>query len=157
MLRWLWLGVLVLVLDQATKYLAVSGLDLHVPVAVLPSLNLTLTYNAGAAFSLLGDAGGWQRWFFSAVSIGVSAGIVVWLHRLPREAGWLACSLALVLGGALGNLVDRIRIGAVVDFIDLYHASWHWPAFNVADSAISIGAVMLLVSAFRPAVAEGGR
>ena len=123
----------------------------HQPVAVAPHLNFTLTYNTGAAFSFLRDAGGWQRWFFSALALGVAVFVVVWLKRLPAPARWLPCALALVLGGAVGNLIDRLlrKDGAVVDFIDVYYQSWHFPAFNVADSAISVGAVMLLVSALR--------
>ena len=150
-LHWLWLSALIIVLDQGTKALAQHFLVLHEPVAVIPSLNLFLTYNTGAAFSFLRDAGGWQRWFFSALSLGVGVFIVIWLRRIPGDQRWLPCSLSLVLGGALGNLVDRLlrEQGGVVDFIDVYYATWHWPAFNMADSAISVGAVMLLVSALR--------
>lgn len=136
----------VFLLDQGTKYLAMIGLEPHVPLSVLPGLDLTLVYNRGAAFSLLSDAGGWQRWFFSIFSGAVVIFIIVWLYRIPREQVWLLCALSLVLGGALGNLWDRLALGVVVDFIDVHYKGWHWPAFNVADSAISIGAVMLLVS-----------
>lgn len=150
-LRWLWLALVILVLDQGTKILAEQMLVAREPVPVLPSLNLYLTYNTGAAFSFLRDAGGWQRWLFVALSIGVGAFIGIWLARLPRDHAWLACALALVLGGAMGNLVDRLfrPDGAVVDFIDVYYGTWHWPAFNVADSAISVGAVMLVLGAIR--------
>ncbi len=148
---WAWLALAggVIVLDQATKVLATSMLSTHQPVAVTPFLNLTLTHNTGAAFSLLSDAGGWQRWFFSILSLAVSVFIVVWLARLPGRQRWLSCALALVLGGALGNLWDRLVRGAVVDFIDVYYRTWHWPAFNVADSAITVGVVMLLISILR--------
>ena len=150
-LRWLWLSAAVLVLDQGSKLLAQQLLAVHEPVALLPSLNLFLTYNTGAAFSFLRDAGGWQRWLFALLAMGVSVFIVLWLRRVPTEQRWLAAALALVLGGALGNLVDRLwrADGGVVDFIDVYYRTWHWPAFNLADSAISIGAVMLLWSALR--------
>ncbi len=150
-MRWLWLALGVAIADQGSKLLAEHWLGVHEPVAVAPFFNLFLTYNTGAAFSFLRDAGGWQRWLFAALSVGVSVFIVVWLRRIPRDEKWLACALALVLGGAAGNLVDRLfrAGGGVVDFIDVYYASWHWPAFNVADSAISIGAVMLLWSTLR--------
>lgn len=149
--RWLWLALAIVIADQGTKFLAEQLLVAHEPVAVLPFFNFYLTYNTGAAFSFLRDAGGWQRWLFAMLSIGVSAFIVTWLARLPRGNGWLACALALVLGGAIGNLLDRLfRIdGGVVDFVDVYYGTWHWPAFNVADSAICVGAVLLVWSAVR--------
>lgn len=150
-LTWLVLALAVVVVDQATKLLAEHLLIVHQPVAVLPSFNLFLTYNTGAAFSFLRDAGGWQRWLFALLSIGVSVFIVLWLRRIPSTHKWLPCALTLVLGGAIGNLIDRLfrSGGGVVDFIDLYYGTWHWPAFNVADSAITIGAVMLAWSAIR--------
>ncbi len=148
-LRWLWLSGAIIVLDQFTKQLASDLLQIHQPVAIAPFLNLTLTHNTGAAFSLLSDAGGWQRWLFAGLSVVVGIVIVAWLWRLSSRERWLACGLALVLGGALGNLWDRLVIGAVVDFIDVYYQRWHWPAFNVADSAICIGAVLLVISTFR--------
>jgi signal peptidase II len=155
MIRWLALAGLVVALDQVTKVLASHMLEPHVPFKVLPGLNLTLTHNTGAAFSLLSEAGGWQRWFFSALSVGVSVVIVVWLRRLGRTQLWLPCALALVLGGALGNLWDRLTLGVVVDFIDVYYRVWHWPVFNLADSAISIGAVMLVISTVRGGSEDG--
>jgi signal peptidase II len=150
-LRWLWLALAVVLADQGSKLLAEYLLIAHQPVAVFPSFNLYLTYNTGAAFSFLRDAGGWQRWLFATLSIGVSVFIVFWLRRIPAEQKWFACALSLVLGGAVGNLIDRLSRagGGVVDFIDVYYGTWHWPAFNVADSAISIGAVMLVWSAIR--------
>ena len=150
-MRWLWFALAVAIADQGSKLLAEHWLGVHEPVAVVPFFNLFLTYNTGAAFSFLRDAGGWQRWLFAALSVGVSVFIVVWLRRIPRDERWLACALALVLGGAAGNLVDRLfrTGGGVVDFIDVYYGTWHWPAFNVADSAISIGAVMLVWSTIR--------
>ncbi len=149
MLKWLWVSVLVIVLDQLTKLWASHALDYAAPVAVLPYFNLTLMHNTGAAFSFLSEAGGWQRWFFALVALFVSAVILVWLKRLPSGKVWLSVALALVLGGALGNVWDRITLGYVIDFIDLYYQARHWPAFNLADSAISVGAVMLIIDSFR--------
>jgi len=149
MLRWLWLSVLVIVLDQATKSLATAYLTMHVPVPVLPMFNLTLVHNTGAAFSFLSEAGGWQRWFFALVALLVAVVLVRWLAQLRSQQVWIAVALALVLGGALGNVWDRLWLGYVVDFIDVYYGGWHWPAFNIADSAISVGAVMLVIDALR--------
>jgi len=149
-LSWLWLSLALIVADQATKLLALSGLALHDPVPVLEGwLNWTLTYNYGAAFSFLSDASGWQRWFFSVLAVAISALLAAWLARLPRGDWRQALPFALIIGGALGNLVDRLRFGYVVDFIDVYRGDWHWPAFNVADSAISVGAVLLVLFSFR--------
>ena len=149
MLRWLWLAVAVVVLDQLTKYWADSQLQLYLPQQVMSGFNLTLSYNPGAAFSFLADAGGWQRWFFIVLALGVSAFIVSWLLRLNRDERWMAVALTLILGGAVGNVVARIYIGHVIDFIDIYIGSWHWPAFNIADSAITIGAVMMVIDGLR--------
>jgi signal peptidase II len=145
MLKWLWLSAVVVALDQGTKYLASTLLTYQVPVAVMPSFNLTLLHNTGAAFSFLHDASGWQRWFFIALAIVVSVVIVGWLRRLGVRQVWVAVSLSLILGGAVGNLVDRIYLGYVVDFIQLYYERWYWPAFNIADSAITVGAAILIV------------
>lgn len=144
-LRWLWLSALVIGLDQFSKYLAETHLAFQTPQALLPGLNLTLMYNTGAAFSFLSDAGGWQRWLFTGLAIAASAALVVWLHRLPATQRTLAIALAAILGGALGNVIDRIRLGHVIDFIDVYYRGWHWPAFNIADSAITLGVVVLIV------------
>ncbi len=143
---WFALALAVVVLDQFTKLWAVGGLQLHRPVELLPFLNLTLVHNTGAAFSLLADAGGWQRWFFTALTGVICAGIGVWLVRIARSERLTATCLALILGGAIGNLVDRLRLGYVIDFVDVHAAGWHWPAFNVADAAISCAAVLLIVS-----------
>ena len=142
---WIWLSGLVIVLDQVTKYLAETLLVMHQPVAVMPSFNLMLTYNTGAAFSFLAQAGGWQRWFFLGLGSLVSIGLVIWLTRLKSQEKWLAAALALILGGAVGNLIDRAWLGQVIDFIQLYYDRWYWPAFNIADSAITVGAVLLVV------------
>ncbi len=146
MLRWLWLSGLLIVLDQASKQIAENLLILHQPVSVMPFVNFTLMHNAGAAFSFLADAGGWQRWFFTVLSIGISVVLVIWIGRLKRGENLQALSLALILSGAMGNLIDRVVYGYVIDFIDVYYQAWHWPAFNVADSAITGGATLLVVA-----------
>ena len=142
------ISTLVVILDQITKYLAESSLDYRVPVNVFTSLNMTLVYNKGAAFSFLSDAGGWQRWFFMALSLVISTVLIVWLYRLDKSRAYLAWGLALILGGAIGNLIDRSLYGYVIDFIDVYYSTWHWPAFNIADSAICIGAGLLILDMF---------
>ena len=149
MLRWLWVALVVIVLDQLTKYWANSQLHPYSPEPITPGLNFTLSYNTGAAFSFLADAGGWQRWFFIALALGVAAFIITWLRRLKHEELWTAVALTLILGGAVGNVIDRFVIGHVIDFIDLYYHGWHWPAFNVADSAITVGAVMMVIDGLR--------
>jgi signal peptidase II len=149
MLKWTWVSLLVIVLDQITKWLATANLQMFQPVEVMPLFNLTLMHNTGAAFSFLSDAGGWQRWFFSVLAIGVSIFILFWMKKLQRHETITAVALALVLGGALGNVIDRVRFGYVVDFIDVYIGDAHWPAFNIADSAITIGAVLLIWMSFR--------
>ena len=149
-LKWMWLAGLVIALDQATKALVVSSFKLHEVLPLFPGLNLVRAHNYGAAFSLLADAGGWQRWLFSALAVGVAGFLIVWLLQLPRGKRWLPIALVLILGGALGNLWDRLVHGYVVDFVDVYiSATRHWPAFNVADSAICIGVAMLVVSILR--------
>lgn len=148
MLRWLWLSVAVIALDQITKQLALASLQPFQPVPVMPLFNLTLMFNTGAAFSFLADESGWQRWFFTGIAVVVSAVIVVWLRRLPAANKLLAIALALVLGGALGNVWDRILLGHVVDFIQVYYSTHFFPAFNIADSAITIGAALLLWDGF---------
>ncbi len=144
MLKWLWLSLLVIILDQFSKYMVSDLLHLYESVAVLPFFSVTLLHNSGAAFSFLAGAGGWQRWFFTAIALFVSVVIIAWLRRLPPEEKWQAAALSLILGGALGNVIDRMRLGYVVDFLDVYYQQWHWPAFNIADSAITVGVVILL-------------
>lgn len=148
MLVWLVLSAIVLVLDLVTKFYASSLLDYAVPVPVMPSFNLTLLHNTGAAFSFLASESGWQRWFFIALATGVSIALVRWLQTLQGDR-WLAISIALILGGALGNLYDRITLGYVVDFLHFYWQDYHFPAFNIADTAISIGAAMMVLDLFR--------
>ncbi len=139
------LAAVVCGLDQFTKALASTHLELHQPMALFPGLQFRLTYNTGAAFSFLSDASGWQRWFFVVLTLFICSFILVWLYRLRKTEIWTGIALGLVLGGALGNLWDRLALGAVLDFIDVYYGQWHWPAFNVADSAISVGAVILIL------------
>ena len=141
---WLWLSLVLLIADQLSKHLALATLNLPQPVPVLPFLNWTLVYNPGAAFSFLSDAGGWQRWFFTVLALAISVLLVFWLRATPRRQVWIAMPYALILSGALGNAIDRLRFGHVVDFIDVHWQGWHWPAFNIADSAICVGAVMLI-------------
>lgn len=155
-LNWLLLSAIVIALDLWTKAIALANLELHEPVPVIANwLNWTLTYNYGAAFSFLSDAGGWQRWFFSALAVGVSGLLATWLARIPRHDWRQALPFALIIGGAIGNLVDRIRYGYVVDFIDAYWRTHHWPAFNIADAAIVGGAIGLalftIIAPARPA------
>ncbi len=150
-LSWLWLSLLVLVIDQASKFYFEGRLQMYQQIVVIPDLfSWTLAYNTGAAFSFLADSSGWQRWLFALIAIAVSAVLVVWLKRLGRNETWLAVALALVLGGALGNLYDRIALGHVIDFILVHWQNrWYFPAFNIADSAITVGAVMLALDMFK--------
>jgi signal peptidase II len=144
--NWLWLGVAVMALDQWTKALIVEWLDEDAWHVVLPMLELRRLHNEGAAFSFLSDAGGWQRWLFVGLGVAVSAGILVWLRRLPPKGQTLlAVGLSLILGGALGNVIDRVLLGYVVDFIRVHWGEHAFPAFNVADSAITIGAALIVL------------
>jgi signal peptidase II len=149
MVKWLSLSVIVIAADLVTKFYASANLDYAVPVPVIDGFfNFTLLHNTGAAFSFLATESGWQRWFFIALATGVSAALVVWLRGL-RDEPWVACAVALILGGAIGNLYDRMTLGYVVDFLHFYWNSYHFPAFNIADTAISIGAAMMIVDVFR--------
>lgn len=147
-MKWLWISVVVLILDQCTKLLANTLLAAHQSVELLPFLALRKAYNYGAAFSFLGDASGWQRWFFIVLALVVIVILVAWLRRLPAGDTRTRLALVLILGGAAGNVIDRLVYGYVIDFIDVFYGSWHWPTFNIADSAISIGAFLLLLDAF---------
>jgi signal peptidase II len=146
---WLWLSLAVLLMDQVTKFLASRFLDLYERVEVLPVLDFTLLHNTGAAFSILADASGWQRGFFITLGVIVSVALVVWLWRLPRGERLLPVSLSLIVGGAIGNVIDRIVHGHVIDFIHVHWGEAYFPAFNIADSAITVGAALLLLDAFR--------
>ncbi len=141
-------SISVILLDQASKLLALEKLELHQPVPVMPGFNFTLMFNEGAAFSFLSDAGGWQRWLFSGLAFFVSIFLILWISRLNRNEKWTALSLSLILGGAVGNLIDRLVYGYVVDFIQWYYDRFYWPAFNIADSAITVGAIVLLAVSF---------
>jgi signal peptidase II len=143
--NWLWLGVAVIVLDQWTKSLIVERFDEFGGVVLLPVLEIMRLHNEGAAFSLLSAAGGWQRWVFVGLGVVVSAGILVWLRRLPKGQSLLAAGLSLILGGALGNVIDRVLLGHVIDFIRVHYEDHYFPAFNVADTAISIGAALIIL------------
>ena len=146
--KWLALAALLVVLDQLTKYLAVQGIAPGSSIPLLPFLSLVLTYNTGAAFSFLAGASGWQRWFFALIAVAASALIIWMLHRHRKET-FLCVGLTLILGGAIGNLIDRVLTGAVVDFVLLYWRQYQWPAFNVADSCITVGAAMLIWDSLR--------
>ena len=165
MLRWLWISIAVIGLDIATKQWALASLAHYQSVPVLPYFDLTLMFNPGAAFSFLSDQGGWQRWFFTVVASLAAIGLTVWLAKLGTNERLVAAALSLIIGGAVGNLVDRVLYGHVIDFIDLYYVAdsclpffgglikesvtqCHWPAFNIADSAISTGVVLMLADAF---------
>ncbi len=141
--RWLALATFVVLLDQASKAWVLASFRYMESLVVTPFFNLVLVYNSGAAFSFLAGAGGWQKWFFVVLALGIS----LWLLSLLRQhAGerLLPLALSLILGGAIGNVIDRLRFDAVVDFLDLHLAGYHWPAFNVADSAITVGVLLML-------------
>lgn len=147
---WLPLSVAVIALDQLSKWWIVQHFRPYERFRVLPVLDITLWYNEGAAFSFLSDASGWQRWLFTGLAIVVGAGLIFWLKRLKGRSQWLlSCALALILAGAIGNVIDRLRIGHVVDFILAHWNNSMFPAFNVADSAITVGAAFLLFDAWR--------
>lgn len=147
MKKWAWfmLSLVVLGLDQLSKYAAAIWLNPYQPKPIMPMVNLTLAYNTGAAFSFLSGVGGWNRWFFASFSIAMSIVLIVWLIRLPKQAVLQSLAVSLILGGAVGNLYDRAFLGHVIDFIDVYYKNHHWPVFNLADSAICLGAVLLLI------------
>jgi signal peptidase II len=145
------LAALVLVLDQASKLAVLRLIQPYQTISLVPGFNLTLAFNRGASFSFLANAGGWQRWLFSAISVAASVVIVVLLRRTAPSNRLNGIGLSLVLGGAIGNLIDRLWLGHVVDFLDVYYGAWHWPAFNVADSAITVGAGILILGAGRRA------
>ncbi|MDD5274645.1 MAG: signal peptidase II [Methylovulum sp.] len=148
MLKWLWLSLLTLVLDQGSKLYIDGTMQLYQSIELMPSFSLTYVHNTGAAFSFLSEAGGWQRWFFAGLALVMSIGIAFWLARLQKHEKLMAVSLALVLGGAIGNLIDRLAYGYVIDFLDVYYGTWHWPAFNIADSAITVGVGLMLAESF---------
>ena len=143
--KWGWVAFFVIVADQLSKYLAESYLELYQPVEIIPFLNFTLAYNTGAAFSFLHKAGGWQNTFFIIIALIMSVVLLVMLYKTPRKEIQFSLALWLVLGGAIGNVIDRMRMQKVVDFIDFYVGDWHFATFNIADIAISIGAFLLIM------------
>lgn len=147
-LRWMWISWLVFIVDQSAKWLAIRYLYFGEPVEVTPFLNWTLDYNYGAAFGFLNKSGGWQRWFFILIAVVVCAVIVAWLMKLPRKNNFQAFALSLILGGALGNLWDRIFHSYVIDFIYFHIAAWHFAIFNLADAAVTIGAILFALTFF---------
>ncbi len=145
----LWITLVFLVIDQVTKQWVAGSMDYKESINVLPFFNLTYVHNLGAAFSFLADQGGWQRWFFTAIAAIASIVFTVWLAKTPKTQKMLNIAFALMLSGALGNLIDRVLFGYVIDFLDFYVGSSHWPAFNVADSAIFIGAALMIIDSFK--------
>jgi signal peptidase II len=153
-IRWLWISVAVIIADQLSKFWIESHMVLGENFSVLPVFNIVRAHNPGAAFSMLAGENGWQRWFFSALAVGVSIALLYWLRKLALAThALLSGGLALILGGAIGNVIDRFEHGYVVDFVQLHWGAAYFPAFNVADSAISIGAALVVLDALR----EGGR
>ncbi|GAW84908.1 signal peptidase II [Bathymodiolus platifrons methanotrophic gill symbiont] len=148
MMKWLWLSILVLILDQLSKIWIDSNMSLYQSIPMFPGFSITYAHNYGAAFSFLSDAGGWQRWFFAVLAGSISIGIIVWIKRLKSEEILSAISLSLILGGAIGNLIDRVIYGYVIDFLDVYYQAWHWPVFNIADSAITVGVAFMFYESF---------
>ncbi len=146
--RFWWIALLVLVADQLSKIWVLQNFELGESIQLLPVFNFTYARNYGAAFSFLGDAGGWQRWLFTAIAIGVTCVLSVWLSRLQRSQLKLSLALVLIIAGAIGNLIDRSLYGYVVDFLHVYYQEWHYPVFNIADCAITIGAGLLIWDSF---------
>ncbi len=146
-LHWLWGSLIILLIDQFTKTSLEASLQSRHVLELLPVLNLALAHNTGAAFSLFASASGWQRWFFSVLAIVISGVLVAWLRQLRPGAILEPMAIVCILGGALGNLLDRIRFGYVVDFIQVHWHEWYFPTFNIADSAITLGAGLLIIDA----------
>lgn len=147
-LRWVGLSVLVFLADRISKFYIVQDLVVGLPKPVMPYLNFSLTYNKGTAFGMLNQGASWQFWLLSGVAILFCVAALIWLYRLPKSKNWEASAVALVLGGAIGNVWDRFAFGRVIDFIDFYIRSWHFATFNVADAAITVGAIMLMGELF---------
>jgi signal peptidase II len=143
------LATLIVILDQATKWMITQTFLFEETLSIFPGFSLTLRHNTGAAFSFLATAAGWQRWFFVGLAFIISSIIIIWLGRLSKDDKSESIGLALVLGGALGNLIDRLWFGYVIDFILVYYKDWQWPAFNIADSAIFMGVVLYTLSTFK--------
>lgn len=156
MKKWPWfiVSIVIILLDQASKHWALRSLIPYQPEALMPMVNFTLAYNTGAAFSFLSSTGDWHRWLFTGFSGLMSTVLLIWIIRLPQTARLQLLGLSLILAGAVGNLIDRIFLGHVIDFIDVYYTHYHWPAFNLADSAICAGAFLLVVDMFFQAKKE---
>ena len=148
-LRWLWLTVVFLLADQVTKQYVANNMDLNDSIEVLPFFNITYVHNTGAAFSFLADQGGWQRWFFTAIAAIASVVFFVWLAKTPKQKPLLSIAFALLLSGTLGNLIDRVLFGYVIDFLDFHAAGYRFPAFNIADSMIFIGAAAMILDSIK--------
>lgn len=147
-LRWLWLAAIVLALDLGSKQWVMANMALGEPLVILPFFNFTYAHNPGAAFSFLADKGGWQRWFFAVIALGISVALLVLMYRTRASEKLSNIAYALIIGGALGNLFDRLVHGVVIDFLDFHVSGWHYPTFNLADTAICIGAVMIVLEGF---------
>jgi len=147
-LRWLWLALAVLVIDLGSKQWVMTHFALGESLPLIPFFNMTYAHNPGAAFSFLADKGGWQRWFFAVIAVVIALVLVVMMYRTPAKQRLVNASYALIVGGALGNLFDRLVHGVVIDFIDFYVGDWHYPIFNLADTAICIGAVLVVLEGF---------
>ena len=147
-LIWLALSIVLLITDQVTKWVVATNMELYQSIDILPVFNFTYVHNYGAAFSFLSEAGGWQSYFFSTIAIVISALLIFWLKKLPATNKLLCSAYALVLAGAIGNLIDRLVHGYVIDFLHVYYQQWNFPVFNIADVAISIGAALLILDAF---------
>lgn len=147
-LRWIVLSIVVFLVDWLSKYYVAHHLAMGEPVSVLPFLNVMLAFNKGTAFSLLNQGATWQFWLLTGIAVVVSLTILIWLSQLSRQENWRACALALILGGAIGNVWDRIAYGHVIDFVDFHIGNWHFATFNIADAAITIGAIMLILEMF---------
>ncbi|TPH19239.1 signal peptidase II [Litorilituus lipolyticus] len=148
-LKWLWLTILCLLLDQISKQWVANSFDLYESVNLLPFFSFTYVHNPGAAFSFLADQGGWQRWLFTAIAVVACIIFTVWLAKTPKQQVLLSLALSLMLSGALGNLIDRVLFGYVIDFLDFHWAGYRFPAFNLADSAIFIGAALMILDSFK--------
>lgn len=155
-LRFLWISVVVVIFDLWSKYEVIGKMSLSESIQVLPFFNLTYVRNYGAAFSFLHDASGWQRWFFTAIAVAVSVVILWWLKQAGKQQRLLPVAFCFILGGAVGNVYDRLMHGYVIDFLDFYLGQWHWPAFNLADSAIFIGAALLIIDMLSAKNDNGG-
>ncbi|MGP4123628.1 MAG: signal peptidase II [Sodalis sp. (in: enterobacteria)] len=147
-LRWLWLALVVLALDLSSKQWVMAHFWLGESVPVMPFINFTYAHNPGAAFSFLADKGGWQRWVFSTIAVIITVVLLFIMYRSDKRASLSNAAYAMIIGGALGNLFDRMAPGVVIDFIDFYVSDWHWPTFNVADAGICIGTVLLVFEWF---------